>query len=102
MLNANTVKIRDILRNHKQVLEYVKHTKKRITLVNQDIPQVGIVSLDDLKKLDELDKRAKYQASTKSLLNVAKKVQAVLKNEHLPKDLSTRHDYYHWEKGKKE
>lgn len=102
MLNANIVNIRDILRNHKQILEQVKSTKKRITVVTQDIPQVGIVSLDDLKKLEELDKQAKYQASTKSLLDVAQKVQGVLKHEHLPKDLSAKHDYYHYTEDTKE
>lgn len=102
MLNANTVNIRDILRNHKQILERIKSTKKRVTVVTQDIPQVGIVSLDDLIKLEELDKQAKYQSSTKSLLDVAKKVRGVLKNQHLPKDLSTKHDYYHYEEDKKE
>lgn len=101
MLNANTVNIRDILRNHKQVLDHVKHTKERVTVVNQDIPQVGIVSLDDLKRLEEMDKRAKYQASTKSLLEAANKVRGVLKNEHLPEDLSAKHDYYHYEEDTK-
>ena len=56
-----TVNIRDILRNHKQVLARVKQTKQRVTVVSQDQPQVGIVSLDDLKRLEELDKQIKYQ-----------------------------------------
>ncbi len=97
MLQTNTVTIRDILRNHKQVLERVKNNRERVTVVSQEKPQVGIVSLDDLQKLEELDKQAKYQASTKSLLGTAKKIREVLQHEHLPTDLSTRHDYYHYE-----
>ena len=97
MLQANIVSIRDILRNHKQVLERVKNKKQRLTVVSQEEPQVGIVSLDDLRKLEELDKQTKYQSSTKSLLVTAKKIRQVLKNEQLPADLSIRHDYYHYE-----
>jgi prevent-host-death family protein len=97
MLTSPTVSIRDMLRNHKQVLERVKTTKVRVTVVSQDEPQVGIVSLEDLQKLEELDKQTKYQISTKSLLDTAKKIRDVLKDEHLPTDLSTRHDFYHYE-----
>ena len=86
-----------MLRNHKQVIERVKSKNERITLVNQDEPQVGIVSLEDLKKLEELDKQTRYQQSTKSLLETAKKIREVLKDENLPADLSKRHDYYHYE-----
>lgn len=93
----NTVNIRDILRSHKQVLERVKKTKERVVIVSQEQPQAGLVSLDDLKRLDQLDKQQKYQQSTKSLLDVAKKVHELLKDEKLPADLSTKHDYYHYE-----
>lgn len=94
----NTVNIRDILRSHKQVLERVKQNKERVVIVSQKQPQAGLVSLDDLKKLEGLDKEQKYQQSTKSLLAVAKKVHNLLKDEKLPADLSTKHDYYHYEK----
>ena len=97
MMNVPTVNIRDILRNHKQVLERVKNDKKRVIVTSQDEPQVGIVTLDDLKKLDDLDKKAMYQESTKSLLETAYKIRAVLKEEKLPADLSSRHDKYHYE-----
>ena len=96
------VNIRDILRSHKQVLERVKQTKERVIIVSQGQPQAGLVSLDDLKRLEELDEQQKYQQSTKSILEAAKKVHQVLKenDEHLPADLSARHDYYHYEEGK--
>jgi PHD/YefM family antitoxin component YafN of YafNO toxin-antitoxin module len=97
MHTSSTVTIREILRNHKRVLEHIKTTKERVTVVSQDEPQVGIVSLDDLQKLEELDKKTKYQASTKSLIDTVKKIREVIKDEHLPADLSTRHDFYHYE-----
>ncbi len=93
----NTVNIREILRSHKQVLERVKQKKERVVIVSQERPQAGLVSLDDLKKLEEMDKQQKYQQSTKSLLEAAKAVHQLLKDEKLPRDLSTRHDYYHYE-----
>lgn len=93
----NTVNIRDILRSHKQVLERVKQNKERVVIVSQEQPQAGLVSLDDFKKLEGLDKEQQYQQSTKSLLAVAKKVHDLLKGEKLPADLSTKHDYYHYE-----
>lgn len=94
----STVNIRDILRSHKQVLERVKQKKERVVIVSQKQPQAGLVSLDDLKKLEELDKAQKYQQSTKSLLAVAEKIHKLLKEEKLPADLSAKHDYYHYEK----
>ena len=96
MLDANIVNIRDILRNHKKVLDRVKKSKQRITVVNQKNPQVGIVSLEDLKKLEELETQTKNQASTKSLLDTAKKIRQVLKDKKLPGDLSKNHDLYHY------
>lgn len=96
-----TVSIRDILRNHKQVLKKVKQKQGRIVIVSQKQPQAGLVNLDDLKRLEELDRQQKYQQSTKSILETAKKIHQILKknNEHLPADLSAKHDYYHYEKG---
>ena len=90
-----TVNIREILRSHKQVLERVKEKKERLTIVSQEQPQAGIVSLEDLKRLEELDQLEKNAISTKSLLEAAKKVHKVMANsgEKLPTDLSVRHDY---------
>lgn len=98
MLNTITVTARDILRNYKEVFDKVKKTKQPAVVVSQKEPQVGIISLDDLKRLEELDNQMKYQASTQSLLETAGKVRKVLKDKNLPKDLSTNHDYYHYEK----
>lgn len=93
----NTVNIRDILRSHKRVLERVKKHKERVVIVRGQQPQAGLVSLDDLKRLEGLDKQQKYQQSTRSLLEVANKVHKLLENEKLPVDLSAKHDYYRYE-----
>jgi hypothetical protein len=42
-------------------------------------------------------KRIRRRNSAKALLDLAKEAHALLKDEHLPSDLSTRHDYYLWE-----
>lgn len=97
MLSTDTVSVRDVLRNHKQILEIVMKTKKRLTIMSQNKPQAVIVSLEDLRRLEELESQIKYQQSTKSLLETAKKVRDVLKDTKLPADLSTRHDLHHYE-----
>jgi prevent-host-death family protein len=97
MINTPTVNIRDILRNHKQILERVKNKKERVIVASQDKPQVGIVSIDDLQRLEELEKQEKNKRSTKSLLETAKKIREVLKDENLPANLGEKHDFYHYE-----
>lgn len=92
MLTPNNITARDILRNYKQVFDKVKNTKQPAVVMSQKEPQVAIVSLDDLEKLQKL----RYQNSAKALLDVAKKVNKLLKDEKLPKDLSENHDYYAW------
>jgi len=96
MITSQTINIRTILRNHKKIFDQVKNRKNRLTVVSQDEPQVGIISIDDLKKLEAYEEQERNQQSTKSLLEVADKVQELLKNETLPKDLSLRHDDYHY------
>lgn len=49
--------------------------------------------MDDLEKLRQI----KYRRSAKTLLDLSKKVQLILKNEHLPADLGIKHDHYLWE-----
>ena len=100
MLTPITVTARDILRNYKQVFKDVKNTRRPAVVIFQKKPQVGIVSLEDIERLKELDQQIKYQQSTKSLLEVAGKIRDLLKKEHLPKDLSARHDYYLYEEVK--
>jgi PHD/YefM family antitoxin component YafN of YafNO toxin-antitoxin module len=93
MIAPITVTTRDMLRNYRDVIEKVKRTKQPAVVVSDKKPQVAIVSLEDLRKLEMLGE----QASAKRLLEMAKRVRVLLKDEHLPADLSARHDDYLWQ-----
>lgn len=86
----NTVTARDILRNYKQVFAKVKKTKQPTIVLSQKEPQVAIVPLEDLKKIETLKKRQ----STKNLLDLA---GIIPKGSKLPADLSQKHDEYTWD-----
>lgn len=84
---------RDLLRNYKRVIEKVKTTKEPVVVVSRKEPQVAIVSLADLDELRAL----REQNSGRALLKTAHRLRAVLKDEHLPTDLSARHDQSLWD-----
>jgi PHD/YefM family antitoxin component YafN of YafNO toxin-antitoxin module len=92
---TTVVTSRDILRNYKEVFRRVQQTKQPVIFYNRKQPQVAIVSLDDLQKLEDLRRRN----SARALLSLVHEVRKLLKDEQLPPDLSTRHDYYLWEEG---
>lgn len=87
------ISTRDLLRHYKRVIERVKVTREPTVVVSQKEPQVAIVSLADLEELHEL----RDQNSGRALLKTAHRVRALLQDEHLPADLSTRHDQYLWD-----
>jgi prevent-host-death family protein len=92
-MQTHMISARDIQRNYKAVVDRVKHTKQPAILMSQKEPQAVIVSVEDFEKLQEMRKRN----SARAALSFAKEVRALLKDENLPADLSTRHDYYLWE-----
>jgi prevent-host-death family protein len=92
-MHPSIISTRDIQRNYKEIFEQVKQTKKPVVVMNQKEPQVAIVSLDDLDELQKLRRKN----SARALLELAAEVHVLLKDEKLPTDLSTRHDYYLWE-----
>lgn len=81
------------MRQYKRVIEQVKTTKEPAVVVSQRQPQVAIVSLDDLDQLTQLHARSGGQV----LLDTARRVRELLKDEHLPADLSMHHDHYLWD-----
>jgi prevent-host-death family protein len=83
----------DIQKRYREVVERVKQTKQRAVLMSRNQPQAVIVSLEDLHKLEDMRRRN----SGREALAFAKEVRELLKDEKLPSDLSTRHDYYLWE-----
>lgn len=92
MLNPNIIPARNLQRSYKSIIEKVKTKKQRVVLTTNNKPQAAIVSLEDLKKLEDL----KVKNSAQALLDLATKAQEILKDEKLPKDLSENHDYYAW------
>lgn len=92
MLEPSMITTRDFIRNYKTVLNRVHKTRQPAVVVSHKKPQVAIVSLSDFKKLEEF----KYKNSANALLDLTQKVRELLKDEKLPQDLSTRHDYYLW------
>lgn len=90
MLNTVTVTARDILRNYKEVFDRVKKSKQPAVVVSQKMPQVAIVSLDDLEKLEQL----KNRQSTETLLDMA---GIIPKGSGLPANLSKKHNEYTWD-----
>lgn len=91
MLNPRYITARDVIRNYKAVFDKVKKTREPAIVVSQKQPQVVIVSIDDFERMQQ-------QKSTKNLLDLTYKVRGILKDESLPVDLSTNHDYYTWDK----
>jgi PHD/YefM family antitoxin component YafN of YafNO toxin-antitoxin module len=92
MFTTTNVTTRDLLRNYKRVINQVKTTKEPAVVVSQKKPQVAIVSLADLEALRDL----RHRDSGRVLRETARRVRAVLKDEHLPADLSVHHDEYLW------
>lgn len=89
MLNTHTVTARDILRNYRAIFDKVKKSKQPTVVISQKQPQVAIVPLDDLDKLQAL----KNKLSTKALFDLAGTIPT---GSGLPKDLSEKHDEYTW------
>lgn len=92
MLTPMTISTRDILRKHKEVFAHVQETKQPTVVVSQHEPQVAIVSLEDLERLEQL----RYRDAVRGLQVAVKRVRELLKDEHLPRDLAGRHDDYLW------
>lgn len=79
-----------MLRNYKMVFDKVKKTKQPTVVVSKKKPQVAIVPLDDLGKLNQL----KNKQSTKALLDLA---GIIPKGSGLPSNLSEKHNEYTWD-----
>lgn len=95
LIDVTTVTTREMLRKHKAVFERVKTTRQPAIVLSEDVPQVAIVSLDDLETLKQL----RLTHSARALQDTAQRVRKAIQDEHerLPHDLATRHDIYAWE-----
>lgn len=93
-MTTTTITARDILRDYKNVFNDVKRTNRPAIVTSHKEPQVAIISLEDLEKLQRLQNRD----SAKSLLDFAEKARRLLEDEKLPGDLAANHDDYLWRK----
>ena len=94
-MNTFAVSARDMQRNYRDIVERVRQTGQPALLMSQKQPQAAIVRLGDLEKLSQ----ARRKNSAQALLELAREVQELLKDETLPADLSQKHDYYLWGEG---
>jgi hypothetical protein len=88
----DTVTAREIQRNYRRIFDQVKGSQRPIIVISNNQPQVAIVSLDVLARVEQLPPADSAQV----LLEVAGAVRETLKDEPLPADLSEQHDKYVW------
>lgn len=93
-MTTTIVTARDILRDYKRVFNDVRKTKRPAIVTTHKEPQVAIVSLEDLQRLQRLQNKD----SSKNLLDFTERARKLLKNEKLPEDLASKHDEYLWGK----
>ncbi len=93
-MTTTIVTARDILRDYKSVFNDVRKTKRPAIVTTHKEPQVAIVSLEDLQRLQRLQNKD----SSKNLLDFTERARKLLKNEKLPEDLASKHDEYLWGK----
>ena len=93
-MTTTIVTARDILRDYKSVFNDVRKTKRPVIVTTHKEPQVAVVSLDDLERLQRLQNKE----SAKNLLDFSERARKLLKDEKLPEDLASKHDGYLWGK----
>lgn len=86
MINTSVIPARNLQKSYKSIIEEVKMEKKPVVLTTNKIPQVAIVSLEDLEKLQQ----AKAKLGSLKMLKFAVEHKKELKG--LPADLRQRAD----------
>lgn len=86
MLNTNIIPARNLQKSYKSIIEGVKTKKKPVVLTTNNQPQVAIVSLEDLEKVQ----LAKTALGSLKMLKFAVEHREELKG--LPADLRQRAD----------
>ncbi len=84
MLNTNIIPARSLQKSYRAIIDDVKNKKEAVVLTTNKKPQVALVSLEDLERLQ----RSKATQSNFNLLELALKNKKDLKN--LPADLRKR------------
>jgi len=86
MLNTNTIPARNLQKSYKAIIEAVKTNKQPMVLTSKNKPQVAIVSLQDLERIQ----KSKAIAASLEILKLAEDSREELKN--LPADLRLKAD----------
>ena len=84
MLNPSVIPARNLQKSYKSIIEGVKTKKLPVVLTTNNEPQAAIVSLEDLKRLQQ----AKVARASLDMLKLAVENKEELKN--LPADLRGR------------
>ncbi len=84
MLNTNIMPARNLQKSYKSIIEDVKVKKRAVILTTNNKPQVAIVSLEDLEKIQQ----AKATAASLDMLKLAIESREELKS--LPSNLRKR------------
>lgn len=85
MLSTNIVPARNLQKFYKSIIEDVKTKKRAVILTTNKEPQAAIVSLEDLKRIQQ----AKSMQSSLDMLKLATESREELKKS-LPADLRKR------------
>lgn len=84
MLNTNIIPARNLQKSYKSIIDDVKTKKRAVILTTNNKPQVALVSLEDLEKIQQ----AKASAASLDLLKLAIESREELKS--LPSNLRKR------------
>ena len=84
MLNLSIIPARNLQKSYKSIIEDVKAKKHTVVLTTNDRPQAALVSLEDLKRLQQL----KASQAALDMLKLATESRVELKG--LPADLRGR------------
>lgn len=84
MLNTNIIPARNLQKSYKSIIDDVKTKKCAVILTTNNKPQVALVSLEDLEKIQQ----AKASAASLDLLKLAIESREELKS--LPSNLRKR------------
>lgn len=84
MLSSHIVPARNLQKSYKSIIEDVRRKKRAVILTTNNEPQVAIVSLEDLERIQQ----AKVMQASLDMLKLATESREELKN--LPSDLRER------------
>jgi prevent-host-death family protein len=89
-MTTTTVTIRDLQRKQRHILEHIARTRQPAIILNNNIPQAAIISLEDYEELQ----RIRLYKGLEELQSLARRITEEHKDEPLPSDMSTNHNAY--------